>query len=185
MVTIIISGMSASGKTTLAKIIADRFALKYYGGGEALKEIAIENGFNAVGDDWWDTSEGLDFLKQRENNFEFDKKIDKKLIELAKTGNVVISSYVLPWIYDGGLNFWINASTKTRADRMSVRDNTSVSDSVKVVKIRDECNISLYKQLYDIDLNSDFSVFDYKLSTDNLSKEEIFEIAATIIKYYQ
>ena len=68
---------------------------------------------------------------------------------------------------------------------MSVRDNTSVSDSVKVVKIRDECNISLYKQLYDIDLNSDFSVFDYKLSTDNLSKEEIFEIAATIIKYYQ
>ena len=133
----------------------------------------------------WYTSEGLDFLKQRENNFEFDKKIDKNLIELAKTGNVVISSYVLPWIYDGGLNFWINASTKTRADRMSVRDNTSVSDSVKVVKIRDECNISLYKQLYDIDLNSDFSVFDYKLSTDNLSKEEIFEIAATIIKYYQ
>ena len=159
--------------------------MKYYGGGEALKEIAIENGFNAIGNDWWDTPEGLSFLKQREKNFEFDKRIDKKLIELAKTGNVVISSYVLPWIYDGGLKFWINASTKTRAARMSVRDNTSVSNSTKIVKIRDECNVSLYKQLYNIDLNSDFTVFDYKLSTDDLNKEGIFEIASTIIKYYQ
>ena len=41
--------------------------------------MAKEQGFDSDGDDWWDTEDGMKFLQQREQNFEFDKKLDEKL----------------------------------------------------------------------------------------------------------
>ena len=43
--SIIISGMPAVGKTTLARAICDEFKLEYYSGGDALKELAEEKGY--------------------------------------------------------------------------------------------------------------------------------------------
>lgn len=185
MDAIIISGMPASGKTTLARFLADRFGLKYFGGGDALKQIAAERGFEAGGHDWWDTEAGLSFLKLRSGNHEFDRMVDKRLVNAAKGGDVVISSYTLPWIYNGGLRIWLGASQKVRAERMAVRDDISVEESLRTVKIRDQENESLYKQLYEIDFGKDLSVFDCILSTDKLSKLAVFEIAATLVRHYR
>ena len=41
------------------------WVLTLVGGGDILKEIAHEEGYNATGDDWWDTAEGMKFLKER------------------------------------------------------------------------------------------------------------------------
>ncbi len=57
--------MPAVGKTTVAKLLASRLKLKVIGGGDILKEIALEEGYNAVGDDWWDTEEGMRFMEER------------------------------------------------------------------------------------------------------------------------
>jgi len=72
--SIIISGPPAVGKTTVAKGLAKEFGLTYLGGGDILKELAGEQGFQTEGEDWWDTAEGMKFLNQRKNNSEFDKK---------------------------------------------------------------------------------------------------------------
>jgi len=72
--SIVISGPPAVGKTTVAKGLAEEFQLQYLSGGDVLKEMAKEQGFDSSGDDWWDTDDGLDFLNQREQNSEFDKK---------------------------------------------------------------------------------------------------------------
>jgi cytidylate kinase len=71
MQTIILSGMPAVGKTTVARIIASKLGLKLVGGGDTLKEIALEEGYNAVGDDWWDTEEGMRFMEERSGSPEF------------------------------------------------------------------------------------------------------------------
>ena len=57
-----VSGPPAVGKTTVAKALGEKFNLQYVSGGDVLKEIASECGFNTSGDDWWDTSDGLKFL---------------------------------------------------------------------------------------------------------------------------
>jgi len=74
--SIVISGPPAVGKTTVAKGLAKEFNLQYLSGGDVLKEMAKEQGFDSDGDDWWDTKEGLKFLNQREQNSEFDKNLD-------------------------------------------------------------------------------------------------------------
>ncbi|MFB5647506.1 MAG: AAA family ATPase, partial [Candidatus Nitrosomaritimum yanchengensis] len=91
--SIVISGPPAVGKTTVAKGLAREFNLQYLSGGDVLKELAREQGFEVDGDDWWDTVEGMKFLKQRETNSEFDKKVDEKLIGLFNQGGMVITSY--------------------------------------------------------------------------------------------
>jgi len=53
--SIVIAGPPAVGKTTVAKGLASEFSLSYYGGGDVLKELAKEDGFQTGGDDWWDT----------------------------------------------------------------------------------------------------------------------------------
>ena len=96
--SIVISGPPAVGKTTVAKGLAKEFNLKYLSGGDVLKEMAKEQGFDSDGDDWWDTEEGMKFLNQREQNSEFDKNLDKKLTDLFNQGGMVITSYTLPWL---------------------------------------------------------------------------------------
>ena len=75
--SIIISGPPAVGKTTIAQGLANEFNLTYLSGGDVLKEMAKEQGFEVEGDDWWDTESGMKFLNQREKNSEFDKKVTK------------------------------------------------------------------------------------------------------------
>ena len=53
--SIVISGPPAVGKTTVAKGLAKEFNLQYLSGGDVLKEMAKEQGFDSDGDDWWDT----------------------------------------------------------------------------------------------------------------------------------
>ena len=72
--SIIITGPPAVGKTTVAKGLAKEFGLTYLSGGDILKELAKELGFQTQGDDWWDTPEGMKFLNQRADNSKFDIK---------------------------------------------------------------------------------------------------------------
>ena len=110
--SIIISGPPAIGKTTVAQGLAEEFDLVHLSGGDILKELAEEEGFETRGDDWCDTQEGMSFLSQRQKNSEFDKNVDDKLKKLFSKGDVVITSYTLPWLVDGGVKIWLSGSKK-------------------------------------------------------------------------
>ena len=49
--SVIISGPPAIGKTTIAKGLGEEFGLKYLSGGDVLKEMAKEQGFETDNDD--------------------------------------------------------------------------------------------------------------------------------------
>ncbi len=95
---IVIAGLPAVGKTTIAQELAKEFDFNLYNGGDILKMLASEKGYETSGNDWWDTIEAKRFMSERRSNPLFDKEVDQKLVELVKNGNVVITSYTLPWL---------------------------------------------------------------------------------------
>ena len=180
--SIIISGPPAIGKTTIAKGLAKEFGLTHLSGGDILKELAEEEGFETKGDDWWDTQEGIDFLSKRQENSEFDRKVDDKLKKLFSKGDVVITSYTLPWLIDGGVKIWLDGSKENSALRMTSRDNSSKNEALEIVQKRYNENKIIYKELYGFEFGEDLSVFDKIIETDDLNVEQVLEVAKSTVR---
>jgi len=182
--SIIISGPPAIGKTTIAKGLAKEFGLVHLSGGDILKELAEEIGFETKGDDWWDTQEGINFLSHRQKNSEFDKNVDDKLKKLFSKGDVVITSYTLPWIVKGGVKIWLAGSKENSTQRMITRDNLSKNDALEIVQKRYNENKVIYKTLYGFVFGEDLSVFDKIIETDDLNAEQVLKIAKSTVRNF-
>src|SRR4030067_1227273 len=85
-----ISGMAGTGKSTLSKKLAEKYHLKYYSGGDALKALAKAEGYDLSSQGWWESPEGLSFLKERGNDPKFDRAVDDTLLEYVQQGNVLL-----------------------------------------------------------------------------------------------
>ena len=60
-IVVCISGMAGTGKSTLAKKLAQKYKLKYYSGGDALKALATEEGYNSSSRGWWESPKASGF----------------------------------------------------------------------------------------------------------------------------
>jgi CMP/dCMP kinase len=176
MKAIIISGMPAVGKTTVSKMVAKELGVSTVGGGDVLKEMAVEEGYTPGGEDWWDKGEGMKFLNERKRSSDFDKEVDARLLQKAKKGDVVITSYPLPWISKDGLKVWLSGSVRSRAARMAKRDLIPVSKCLKVLSVRDVENYKLYKKIYGIEFGKDLKPFDLVVDTENIDESKVAQI---------
>ncbi len=182
MFAIIVSGMPAVGKTTASKTVAQRLGLKLVGGGDVLKEMALEEGYAPGGEDWWDTDEGIRFLEERKRSPGFDKEVDSRLIEKARGGDVVITSYPVPWLSKHGLKVWLSGSVESRAKRMSRRDRMDEKKCKKVLAVRDTENYKLYRKIYKIEFGRDLAPFDLVIDTDSIDESKVAEIILHYVK---
>jgi len=180
-IVICICGMTGCGKSTVAKKLAEKYGLRYLSGGDALKAIAIEAGYKPAEVGWWETDEGIRFLQQRMEVSEFDKKVDGKLLELAKQGNVILDSWTMPWLLKEGFKVWLEVSSNVRARRLAVRDGISIERASEVLRVKDESTRAIYKSLYGFDLGNDFSPFDLILDANELNADEVFNAVCLVV----
>lgn len=180
-VVVCISGMAGTGKSTLAKKLAKKYGLKYYSGGDALKVLASEEGYDTSSRGWWESPEGLRFLERREKDAQFDKAVDEKLLEYAKSGNVLLDSWTMPWLIKSGFKIWLLASTEKRAARVAVRDRLPLKEALKVLQEKEAKTKAIYKKLYGFALDEDFKPFDLVLDTDDLNAEEVFQVLCGVM----
>jgi len=178
---ICICGMAGSGKSTLAKRIAAHYGLRYYSGGDALKAVAAEMGYKAGGEGWWETEEGIRFLKERAKNLEIDRRVDQKQLEWAEEGGVVFDSWTMPWLFNGGFKVWLEASEEVRANRIAGRDRLSREEALKFLREKETRTKAIYKELYGFELGKDFSPFHLIIDVNLLSKDEVFEALRMVI----
>jgi len=181
-IVVCVSGLAGTGKSTLAKKIAQKYNLKYYSGGDALKALAAEKGYNSKSQGWWESSEGLDFLAKREQDLTFDELVDKKLIEYAQNGNVLLDSWTMPWLINYGFKIWLAASIKKRTERIARRDKLKESKALKVLKEKEEKTKKIYKRLYGFNLGEDFQPFHIILDTEKLNANEVFDALCLIME---
>jgi CMP/dCMP kinase len=181
--SIVISGWPAVGKTTIAAEIAKEFDFKVYNGGDILKLLAGDRGYSISGKDWWDTEQAKKFMAERKANLYFDKQVDQKLVEIVRLGKAVITSYTLPWLVQDAIKFWLKGSQDNRAKRMAKRDNLSLLQAKKIIKIRDDENKNIYRKLYGFNFGKDLNVFDFSLNTDLVDLDSLVEISKIIIRH--
>ncbi len=182
MKAIIISGMPAVGKTTVSRVVASALETPMVGGGDVLKEMAVEEGYSPGGEDWWDKGEGMKFLEARKKTSGFDKEVDARLLQKAKKGDVVITSYPIPWLTPEGLKVWLSGIVKSRARRMSKRDSLPYSRCKAVLSVRDLENYRLYKKLYGIEFGKDLKPFDLVVETDEIDEANVAEIVINYVR---
>lgn len=165
----------------MAKRVAKKYGLRYYSGGDALKELAKEEKFESAGRGWWESPEGLKFLDLREKEHKFDRLVDKRLFSYAQQGNVLLDSWTMPWLVKNAFKIWLLASLEKRVERVARRDGTTKQQALQMLKEKEEKTKAIYKKLYGFDLGEDFKPFDLVLDTDNLSPEEVFDTLCRLI----
>jgi cytidylate kinase len=180
-ILICLSGLAGTGKSTLAKKLAKKYNLRYYSGGDALRALAKEEGYNSFSRGWWESPEGLNFLEKREENTKFDEAVDEKLLEFAKHGNVLLDSWTMPWLLQTGFKIWLLASAEKRAERVAKRDGINAEKALQMLKEKEERTKAIYKKLYGFNLGEDFKPFDLVLDTDNLNVEEVFQVLCRVV----
>lgn len=180
-VIICICGMAGSGKSTQAKRLAEKYGLKYYSGGDALKALALIEGYRNVDQGWWESSEGLRFLERRDKDLKFDEEIDRKLLELAQQGNAILDSWTMPWLIDRGFKIWLDASPEKRAERIAQRDRITVEEALEALKSKERQTKAIYEKLYGFVLGEDFAPFQFILDTENLGADEVLHVLSNVL----
>jgi cytidylate kinase len=180
-IVVCISGMAGTGKSTLAKKLAKKYQLRYYSGGDVLKALAAEEGYDSSSRGWWESPEGLRFLKKREKDLNFDKKVDDKLLEYAEGGRVLLDSWTMPWLLKTGFKIWLVASIEKRAERIARRDRIPVKEAFRVLNEKEAGTKAIYQKLYGFTLGENFEPFNLVLDTDNLNAGKVFQILCMVM----
>ncbi len=180
-IVVCISGMAGTGKSTVSKKIAEKYNLTYYSGGDALKALAADEGYDSNSSGWWESSEGLGFLETREKNLKYDKLVDTKLLKFAQQGNVLLDSWTVPWLINYGFKIWLLASIDKRAERIAQRDKMVKSKALKVLKEKEARTKNIYKTLYGFKLGEDFTPFNLVLDTEKLNAKEVFDVLCKVM----
>ena len=164
--TITISGLASSGKTTGAKAIVEylnnkyNLELKYYSTGAIFRELAEKEGIPIE-----------EFAEKRDDRT--DIMADQRTLELSIVGNVVLDGRLTGYIAGdwAELRIFYNPPLEVRAKRYAEREGTDYKTALENVKRRDEADIRKYKILYGIDLN-DLSIYHIIIDNSDWSAED-------------
>ena len=176
--SVVFCGYPASGKTTIAKRIAEIFNLEYVCAGDVLKKMikgksSDDKDFQS--ESFWETDEGFAFFKKREKDDSFDRKLDKEMLELVKEKPVALTSWTLPYLNCEAFKIFLKLSKEERIKRMAGRDSISIEEAEEAISIRDEKNILHYKKIYGFVLG-DEEPFDMVLDCENKTEDEEVKI---------
>jgi len=169
---IAISGLPGSGKTSLARRLAEKLGLKYLSLGEIFRRLARERKL---------TLEELSRIAEEDASI--DKAIDDKAIEEASKGCIVVDGHISAWTLENTahLKVLVMAPINVRAERIARRDGKSIEEALTEIRVREESESRRFMKFYGINI-FDLSIFDLIVNSEKFSEEEVFEIVMTAVK---
>jgi cytidylate kinase len=170
-----ISGLHGTGKSTIAKRIAEALSYEYYSTGNAFREKARELNMSLE-----------EFTRHVEKHPEIDNELDEKIIKIAKKGDIVVDSqlsgFLLKSIAD--LRIILTCPLETRVKRMAERDGTLYDEKMEETLMRENSEAERFNELYNIDLNDVNQIkeaYDVIIATEGLSIEQVFNNVMHVI----
>jgi len=177
---ITISGMPGSGKTTVAKVVAERLGYKHRSVGDLRGKIAERHGM---------TIDELNMVGKTE--LWTDKEADDLTVEIGKTqDNFVFDAWVGFHFIPRSLKIFLDVDPMEGARRVfeHQRPDEAKQDTVEgvkeMLKHRVEVTNDRFKKYYGVDF-MDKTNYDCLIDTTGLTLEEVVEKILTFIKSQQ
>lgn len=167
---ITISGDPGSGKSTVAKAIAEKLKLKHISAGDFMRELAAEKKMTI-----------LELVKIAEKDPAIDKEIDERTKKLAEKDNFIIDSRLAWNFIPKSLKIYLKCSTDEAAKRIFAQkrggieaENITLEQTKANVIAREQSEIKRYKKYYGIDFKKEEN-YDFVLDTTKLTIPEAIE----------
>lgn len=168
-----VSGPHGSGKSTIAKGLANLLDYTYVSAGNMFRKMADQNHLSIQ-----------EFSKVAEVNEEIDKQIDERTVNLANDkDNLVVDAQLSGWLLKdlGALSVFITAPLETRVKRMAQRDGKQLEYTRSETIIREKSEKLRYQKLYNIDI-ADLSVYDLIVNSEKFDASNCIKIIMTAFK---
>jgi cytidylate kinase len=156
---ITISGLTASGKGTAAKILNEFLSFRIVSGGAIFRGMAKRKRISL--------EKFAEIIKPEEDIY-----IDKTLLKEGLKGKTIVESRLAGWLFgkNANLKIFLECSIETRAKRLARRQGIRIDMARKKIELRDRENRKKYKKLYGIEL-FDKKIYDFILDNEGDIKE--------------
>ncbi|MCK9368378.1 (d)CMP kinase [Candidatus Dojkabacteria bacterium] len=177
---LVVGGPGGSGSSTVAKLLCQHFSLKYVYAGSIMRGIAKEKGFTKI----------EDFLKtlDEKENVKIDEFVDRKMLRLSYTENVLIESKVFAAMafklqIPTTVSIWLEAKIEVRAKRKANSQKGKIIEEItKELTDRLEYDKNRYAKLYGIDYLGPKKYNDIVLDTSNMNEYQTLTLILKLIE---
>lgn len=164
---VMISGLTAAGKTTHCRLLQTSFGLSHFGVAECLiSESGIGGALTPDDSSFWISADAQELNKQRHSSDAIDSAVDRRMIDAARTqSGRVFDTFGLPFISDApALRVWLESSLESRVMKAIVshrghRDQTPATIRDLIVE-KDSWIVRYFDRKYGVALRPDEDVFD-------------------------
>lgn len=158
-----IFGLAGTGKSTAAKLIAEKLGYEFVSTGNIFRKMAQDRGLDLY-----------EFEKLVTLNPEIDKEFDLEIEKFGKNkDNFVIESRLAWHFIPQSIKFKFVCDDSVRIKRVADRDSITFEKAKEKTLFREREHAGRYKKLYKIeDYNSDKN-FDFIINTTLIPPDEI------------
>jgi len=174
---ITITGNLGSGKSTVAKLVAQKLDLKHYSTGDFMRQMATERGVDL-----------LELNKIAEKDKSVDKELDDRQIKLGKTENNFIIDARLGWHFiPHSIKIFLDVTDEEAARRIFSDQRTTekpyntIQEAMENIRKRRESEKKRYRELYGLDYY-DKKNYDLIVDTTKITAEQVAEKTVDFVR---
>jgi len=164
-VLITISGLPGSGKTTVARLVAQALGLEHVYAGDLFRRQAEAAGLTLE-----------EYARRAETDHTIDRRLDDAMRVRARRGDAVLEGR-LAAVMAGeagvrALRIFLDAPEPVRAARIAGREGGDAAERLRQIQAREASDARRYRQIYGVDYH-DPALYDLVLHTGGRSPEEL------------
>ncbi|WP_171814477.1 cytidylate kinase-like family protein [Arthrobacter dokdonensis] len=153
-INVLISGLTAAGKTTHAKLLAENMNYEYISA-TALLAGLLGIPSEEINDQFWiKYGDQIDRIRRATD---LDNELDHELLKLClKRSDLIVDAWAAPWLVktDKAVRVWLKSDLKSRTLKAAVSDDNAheLSWYEPFIDKKDRTTRNHFKRLYDFDL---------------------------------